>query len=55
MIVVQVTLNTPPKTNGLDTQNDELEKVTPFKHGKCWYLKKLMFPKIVVFPAKSTI
>ena len=28
---------TPPKTN-MDTQNDGLEKVTPFKHGNCWYL-----------------
>ena len=29
--------HTPPKTN-MDTQNDVLEKVTPFKHGTCWYL-----------------
>ena len=28
---------TPPKTN-MDTQNDGLEKVTPFKHGNFWYL-----------------
>ncbi len=29
--------NTLPKTN-MDTQNDGLEKVTPFKHGNFWYL-----------------
>ncbi len=29
--------STLPKTN-MDTQNDGLEKVTPFKHGNCWYL-----------------
>ncbi len=28
---------TLPKTN-MDTQNDGLEKVTPFKHGNFWYL-----------------
>ena len=28
---------TPLKTN-METQNDGLEKVTPFKHGNCWYL-----------------
>ena len=28
--------DTPPKTN-MDTQNDGLEKVTPFKHGNFWY------------------
>ena len=28
---------TPPKTN-MDTQNDGLEKATPFKHGNFWYL-----------------
>ena len=28
---------TPPKTN-MDTQNDGLEKVTPFKNGHYWYL-----------------
>ena len=28
---------TPPETN-LDTQNDGLEKVTPFKNGNFWYL-----------------
>ena len=28
---------TLPKTN-MDTQNDGLEKVTPLKHGKIWYL-----------------
>ena len=28
---------TPPKTN-MDTQNDGLEEVTPFKHGNSWYL-----------------
>ena len=28
---------TLPKTN-MDTQNDGLEKVTPFKHGISWYL-----------------
>ncbi len=22
----------------MDTQNDGLEKVTPFEHGNCWYL-----------------
>ena len=27
----------PPKTN-MDTQNDSLEKVTPFKYGNFWYL-----------------
>ena len=27
----------PPKTN-MDTQNDGFQKVTPFKHGNCWYL-----------------
>ena len=30
-------IGTSPKTN-MDNQNDGLEKVTPFKHGKCWYL-----------------
>ena len=30
-------LYTPLKTN-MDTQNDGLEKVTPFKNGKFWYL-----------------
>ena len=29
--------DTAPKTN-MDTQNDGLEKVTPFRHGNCWYL-----------------
>ena len=30
---------TPPKTNmDTDTQNDGLEKVTPFKHGHFWCL-----------------
>ena len=29
-------ISTPPKTN-MDTQNDGLEKVTPLKHGNCWY------------------
>ena len=29
---------TPPKTN-MDTQNDGLEKVTPFKQGNWWYLQ----------------
>ena len=29
--------NTLPKTN-MDTQNDGLEKVTPFEHGNFWYL-----------------
>ena len=28
---------TLPKTN-MDTQNDGLEKVTPFKNGNFWYL-----------------
>ena len=28
------TIVTPPKTN-MDTQNDGLEKVTPFEHGNC--------------------
>ncbi len=28
---------TLPKTN-MDTQNDGLEKVTPFKNGDFWYL-----------------
>ena len=28
---------TPRKTN-MDTQNDGLEEVSPFKHGNCWYL-----------------
>ena len=28
---------TPPKNN-MDTQNDDLEKVTPFKYGHFWYL-----------------
>ncbi len=27
----------PPKTK-MDTQNDGLERVTPFKHGNFWYL-----------------
>ena len=30
-------LTTPPKTN-MDTQNDGLEKVTPFKNDNFWYL-----------------
>ena len=30
-------VGTLPKTN-MDTQNDGLEKVTPFKNGKFWYL-----------------
>ena len=30
-------LFTLPKTN-MDTQNDGLEKVIPFKHGNFWYL-----------------
>ena len=29
--------HTLPKTN-MGTQNDGLEKVTPFKHGNFWYL-----------------
>ena len=28
--------HTPPKTN-MDTQNDGLEKVVPFKYGHFWY------------------
>ena len=28
---------TPPKTS-MDTQNDGLEKVVPFKYGHVWYL-----------------
>ena len=30
-------MDTPPKTN-MDTQNDGLEKVTPFEYGNFWYL-----------------
>ena len=29
--------DTPPKTN-MDTQNDGLEKATPFKNGNFWYV-----------------
>ena len=29
-------MNTLPKTT-MDTQNDGLEKVTPFQHGNFWY------------------
>ena len=32
-----ISTNTPPKTN-MDTENDGLEKVTPFKHCNSWYL-----------------
>ena len=37
MRLVCITYDTLPKTN-MDTQNDGLGKVTPFKHGNCWYL-----------------
>ena len=35
--VVRYVMITLPKTN-MDTQNDGLEKVTPFKYGHFWYL-----------------
>ncbi len=34
---LRILQNTPPKTN-MDTQNDGLEKVTPFEYGHFWYL-----------------
>ena len=33
---------TLPKTN-MDTQNDGLEKVTPFKNDNVWYLPSIIF------------
>ena len=37
LYLLQALTFTPQKTN-MDTQNDSLEKVTPFKHGNFWYL-----------------
>ena len=37
MVKLSVLLGLAPQKTNMDTQNDGLEKVTPFKHGNCWY------------------